>query len=239
MYSEKIDNIMKNLEFFVSIYNMPMRNGVNFKTDLFKSELSEYLNNIGGCANKNYDQVSQEVVLFQEALKEFVNKEDFIDIWNNFTWSERKYLIYFDEDSYSILRSKLTTDEIGLINFEDKINSMKINWDEHFVSILNLPQEFNNSPQNNLQFLKQVKKLKSMGFSDNDLTEFVHVRDNRVEMMPNKLVLLFMRTKEYSEKLSILSDLNVRGMDFSLTYLTNFISSEERKLSDNMNMKLK
>ena len=58
-------------------------------------------------------------------------------------------------------------------------------------------------------------------------------------MMPNKLVLLFMRTKEYSEKLSILSDLNVRGMDFSLTYLTNFISSEEKKLSDNMNMKLK
>lgn len=232
MYSEKIDNIMKNLEFFVSIYNMPMRNGVNFKTDLFKSELSEYLNNIGGCTNKNYEQVSQEVVLFQEALKEFVNKEDFIDIWNNFTWNERKYLIYFDEDSYSILRSKLTTDEIGLINFEDKINSMKINWDEHFVSILDLPVELSHPPQNNLQFMKQVKKLKSLGFMDDELTDFIKVRETRVDMMPNKLTLLFMKNKDYSEKVNILMNVS-SNMDFSVNYLTSFISNEEKKLTKN------
>ena len=36
----------------------------------------------------------------------------------------------------------------------------------------------------NLQFMKQVKKLKSLGFMDDELTDFIKVRETRVDLFP-------------------------------------------------------
>lgn len=235
MYTEKLDNMMRNLEFFTSIYQMPMKNGVNFKTDLFKSDsdyIYDYLKNVGGLAISNYENIVKDLLCFKDELQKFVNQTDFVKRWKSLTWDEKKFLIYFDEDTYGILRGKLTIEEIGLINFENHINTMKINWDEKLVSILDLPVELSHPPQNNLQFMKQVKKLKSLGFMDDELTDFIKVRETRVDMMPNKLTLLFMKNKDYSEKVNILMNVS-SNIDFSVNYLTSFISNEEKKLTKN------
>lgn len=238
MYTEKMNNVMKEVDFFISIYGICMGNGINFKTDLFKGELSQELQNINGIPLNSYEKISEEVVLFKDYLKEFVNKEDFFNVWKNLTDNEKKYLIYFDKNVYSILRSKLSIEDIGLINFEKKIYSMKIDWDEKFFSILNLPIELHYMPQNNLQFFMQIKKLKSIGFTDNELTDFIHAKNSAIEIMPNKLLLLWLKNKDFLEKLNILNSLDDKSMDYSFHYLTNFISGEEKNISKSNSLRI-
>lgn len=244
MYTEKLKEIMGAVALFNDIYQSPGANGINFKTGKFKGYLyassieqfkSFYINDSVDAYNL-YQSVSKKACEFEDALKEFVAQENFLATWKGMTEKEKDFLVYFDENSYGILRSKLPKEEIIKIDWNEVLDHIDVKWNEKFSKALGLSEEFATPPQNKLQAVKQSKILLTLGYTDDEVGSFNNAVIGGTDMLAKKLLELVCKKKTSDEVQSIVDGLG-GNFPYWHRYTMNFIEEQEEKLKGGKKVK--
>ena len=113
---------------------------------------------------------------------------------NQLSQKNQNKLIFFDKDSYIVLRKKLSSNEIIPINWDISISTVK--WNNNFQETLGLSEDFKLPPNNKTQIFKQTKVLLNMGFSDEQITDIYKNLDN--DLMARKIFNLVVQIKDTS-----------------------------------------
>jgi hypothetical protein len=235
MYTEKLNKIMGQVQLFYSIFEFPQSSGKNFRTQFFNEKLtfqefSHYFKSQSLDAYKFYQSVENSISSFKDALKEFVAQDNFLDKWENMCDEERKFLINFDEDSYIILRNKLPQESLIKIDWQEVMSEVNPLWNKDFSSILGLPEEFKNPPENRLQALKQKKALIQQGYNEEDIHPIFSSLEINRDLMAKQLLGLV--TKK-SDDLEVLCEKLKVSIPWWLSYNISFVKEQEKKLNDN------
>ena len=202
MYAPKLDALIHLVDNFSKKHIASPRNGIGFSTSSFKANhfatQEEAFKKIYGENPKNvykdYLHISEESYSFNTLLKEYVNNDNFLSKWNKLSKKSQKKLVFFDKDSYIILRNKLPSEAIIPINWDLSISSIK--WNHSFQETLGLSEDFKLPPNNKTQIFKQTKVLLNMGFSDKKITDIYKNLDN--DLMARKIFNLVVKIKDTS-----------------------------------------
>lgn len=239
MYTEEINKMMDDVQLFFNEFKIPVLNGKNFKTHFFRErltfqEFSKFFNNTSLTSYDYYKNISKRIFSFREALIEFVEKDDFINVWKKMSKDEKNALINFDEDSYVILRSKLTKEDVIEINWSELVKEMSIVWNKDFSSKLNLSNDFLNPPENKIKTLKQKFFLMEQGFLE------VEVESVYSSVEPDVIAKnLFCLIIEKGNNVKDITDNFFNSMPWWLIANVKFVEDQENRLKRNSKLKLK
>lgn len=240
MYTEKLKEIMSEIALFYNVFNFPMSNGINFKTQFFKENLSfddfsSYFDSKSPDAYKFYQSVEAKIGSFKEALSEFVAQDDFIDKWDVMSEKERNFLTYFDQDSYIILRNKLPKENIFVIDWKELFNAIKPEWDKEFSTKLDLPIEFVSPPENRLQALKQKKALIQNGYNEETVQKIYESLDINKDAMAKGLLAL---VAERNGNVEELCDKFKVDIPYYISYQIGFMEEQEKRITSSNKPKM-
>ena len=202
MYAPKLDALIHLVDNFSKKHIASPRNGIGFSTSSFKANhfatQEEAFKKIYGENPKNvykdYLHISEESYSFNTLLKEYVNNDNFFNKWNKLSKKFQKKLVFFDKDSYIILRNKLPSEAIIPINWDISISTVK--WNNNFQETLGLSEDFKLPPNNKTQIFKQTKIHLSYGFSDEQITDVYKDLDNN--LMAIKIFHLMIKNKDFN-----------------------------------------
>ena len=223
---------MGEVALFYSIFEFPMANGINFKTQFFERNLSfeqfcKHFETKSQDSYAFYQSVEKNINSFKEALSQFVEKHDFVQKWDEMSEKERNNIIYFDEDSYIILRGKLPKEKLISIDWKKLINEVDPKWNKNFSEILELPNELVSPPENRLQALKQKKALIEDGYNKEKVEQIFVSLDINKDLMAKKLLTL---VAERTDNLEILCDKLEVSIPYWINYTVDFIKTQEKRL---------
>lgn len=202
MYTPELDELIYLVDNFSKKHIAAPTNGIGFSTNSFKANhfatqeeafkkiYGENLKNV----YKDYLHISEESYSFNTLLKEYVNNDNFLNKWNKLSKKSQKKLVFFDKDSYIILRNKLSSEAIIPINWDISIS--KVKWNNNFQETLGLSEDFKLPPNNKTQIFKQTKVLLNMGFSDEQITDIYKNLDK--DLMASKIFNLVVKIKDTS-----------------------------------------
>ena len=202
MYTPKLDQFIKLVDHFSQKHRASPTNGIGFATAPFKENFvkstREVFSIIYGKKSEDiyeeYLKISEQSHGFNELLREYVNDDIFLDNWHKLSQKNQNKLIFFDKDSYIVLRKKLSSNEIIPINWDISISTVK--WNNNFQETLGLSEDFKLPPNNKTQIFKQTKVLLNMGFSDEQITDIYKNLDN--DLMARKIFNLVVQIKDTS-----------------------------------------
>lgn len=246
MYTPELSNIMTSVYMFQLTHTEMVSNGINFKTlflkppyccknqeDFFRTYKTDSVSSY-----EDYQTVITKVSEFEQALISFVNMDTFSFTWKYLSQNEKMNIIYFDENSYRILRKKLTSQEAFPIDWEEELEFIQLDWNSSFQDALNLPNDFLFSPSNILQFFKQKKQLLNLGYPSESIEKFSSVFSNNKDELTRTLFHIVCQNQNSQDILKKLKSLNAQYSP-SLSYKLHFIDSEEKKINHANSMRLK
>lgn len=244
MYTPELSNIMTSVYMFQLAHSEFIGNGINFKTLFFKlpyccKTKDEFFHTYQTDSNSSYDNyqtVVARVSEFEQALCSFVNMDTFSFTWNYLSHKEKMNIIYFDENSYKILRKKLTSDEAFPIDWEEELKFTQLEWNPSFQKALNLPDDFLSVPFNNLQHSKQKKQLLNLGYSPEAIEDFTTAFFHNKDKLARTIFNIVCKNYSSQDMLQILNSLNIQHSP-SLSYKLHFIDVEEKKLNHSTSVK--
>lgn len=216
-----INRIMADVELFLQIHQItPPNRGVIMRNQLFLHSASIFKNKPAILAK--YLQIKHLAERFPAFLNAWVKQVDFLSKWETLSKEEKRYILFFDVTSYSILRQVLPVEKIYQMNLNNIIHSLDLRLTPKLMTKLGLPSQFTFVPYNSVQMIGLAKSLASMGYSVEDINEFM--RNIDIDNYAKKLVALICKNKSLQEVEELLED-----TPFHIDYTTAYFLDEELK----------